>query len=312
MTAALQAEGVALRADPLISLRHVVLAGLRPEALANLPGGFPGRRKGAGQEVADLREYIAGDDLRHLDRSTSARTGKLHVRQFQQERDRVVLLVADFRASMLWGVSRALLSVATAEVLSLLGWSVIEQGGRVGLLAITPGAPVVVAARGRARGQLDVIGGLVRAHAAALAEAGSQVGPLAGPTLDGALAAVERICPSGAEVVIASGFDAQGAGLGATLDRIAQRRSVRLYEVTDAQDLPPGRYPVRLPDGRRQRLQIGGARAGAGRAQVARQIGGRTAHPIDAALPPQQLAAQLSGQSLSQSPNQGLPRSLPK
>ena len=97
--------GVALSAEGLIALRHVALQARGAPVLADLPGGFATRRKGHGQEVADVRPYVAGDDLRHLDRGTTARTGSLHVPQFVDERDRVTLLVADFRPAMLWGVT---------------------------------------------------------------------------------------------------------------------------------------------------------------------------------------------------------------
>ena len=82
MTEALSAPGVALRPDPVIALRRRVLSAETPPVLAALPGGFATRRKGHGLEVADMREYVAGDDIRHLDRGTTARTGRLHIREF--------------------------------------------------------------------------------------------------------------------------------------------------------------------------------------------------------------------------------------
>ena len=123
--AALQGPGVALRSDDLIALRQVAIMSDAAPVLAALPGGFPTRRKGHGLEVADMREYVAGDDLRHLASSATARTGRLHIRQFSEERDRITLLVADFRPNMLWGLKRAFRSVAAAEVLALIGWHVV-------------------------------------------------------------------------------------------------------------------------------------------------------------------------------------------
>ena len=131
MTAALQGDGISLTATKLIGLRHLIA---RPESyadLAALPGGYLTKRKGTGQEIADVRLYVSGDDYRHLDRGTTARTGTLHVRQFQEERDRVVLLVADFRPSMFWGISNSFLSVAAAEALCLTGWRAVNDGARV-------------------------------------------------------------------------------------------------------------------------------------------------------------------------------------
>ena len=248
MNPALQAPGVWLDARSLIALRTHVLNSAETEAQAALPGGFVTRRRGQGQEVADVRQYVTGDDIRHLDRGSTARTGVLHVRSFQEERDRVTFLVADFRPSMLWGTRRAFRSVAAAEALSLIGWRAIEEGGRVGLLAIGPKMPVVTSIRGRVRGMLAVIGAMARAHATVLEEA--QSGRTNDPDLDGALARVTRLAPAGAEVVIASGFDRLGGDLSDRLGQLARRRHPRMVMVGDGiEALPPGSYPIRLADG---------------------------------------------------------------
>lgn len=258
MTAALEVPGVALKSEALIALRRVALSAQSVSSLAALPGGFATRKKGHGMEMADVREYVGGDEIRHLDCGTTARTGRLHVRQFQEERDRVSLLVADFRPSMFWGLRRAFRSVAVAEALSLIGWNVVESGGRVGLLAITTLDTTVVPPRGRTRGMLDVIGGLVQAHRAGLDAMAS--GQMTDQPLDQALARAERLVPSGAEIIIGSGFDVPGTALADRLDALSRRRLPRLLQMTDTQidRMPRGRYPIRMPDGRRLRLMLGG------------------------------------------------------
>lgn len=291
MMAALDVPGVSLRSDALIALRRVALAAQSAPVLAALPGGFATRRKGHGLEVADMREYVAGDDLRHLDRGTTARTGRLHVRQFQEERDRVSLLVADFRPAMFWGLRRAFRSVCVAEALSLVGWTVVESGGRVGLLALTGSDPVIVPARGRTRGMLDVIGGMVQAHQSGLAAMAAGQG--ADPALDQGLSRADRLVPSGAELVIASGFDAPGAGLPDRLDALARRRMPRLLMITDAQigRMPEGRYPIRMADGRRVRLTLGGGTTPP--EDPMRQIAGRAALVLDAGESVEQTARRI-------------------
>ncbi|WP_245306227.1 DUF58 domain-containing protein [Roseovarius aestuariivivens] len=246
---------MALEAGALIALRQIALSFRTDPVLAALPGGFATRRKGQGLEVADTRAYVHGDDFRRLDFGTTARTGILHVREFQQEQDRITLLVADFRPAMLWGIRRAFRSVAAAETLAILGWNVVEQGGRVALLAVLPDDVLVVPARGRSRGMLDVIGGLVEAHSRALQqvfEGGSKT-----RFLDSALIRVERIVPGGSEVVIASSFDHPGDGLADRLNEIARRRAPYLISVVDTVEaaLPKGRYPIRLLDGTRKTIR---------------------------------------------------------
>ncbi|MGC3940652.1 DUF58 domain-containing protein [Roseobacter sp. EG26] len=291
MTAALDAPGIALRSDALIALRRVIMNAETAPVLANLPGGYATRRKGHGLEVADMREYVAGDDVRHLDRNSTARTGRLHIRQFQEERDRVSLLIADFRPAMFWGLRRAFRSVAAAEALSLIGWSIVESGGRVGLLAITYEGSVIVPPRGRARGMLDVIGGMVEAHAnslAAMAGNGAQT-----QALDIGLSRAEKLVPSGAELIIASGFDTPGPGLADRLNALARRRTPRLVLITDqsTSHMPRGRYPVRLADGRRLRLSLGGA--GGAEFPPVQSIAGYPALTLDAGEPVEQTARRI-------------------
>ncbi|WP_146591120.1 DUF58 domain-containing protein [Puniceibacterium confluentis] len=293
MNPALEAPGIALRAGALIALRGFLGQGGDPAQLSALPGGFVTKRRGHGQEVADVREYVAGDDIRHLDRGATARTGTLHVRRFQEERDRVTVLVADFRPSMLWGTRRAFRSVAAAEALALIGWQVIEEGGRVGLLAVGAGEPVAVTVRGRARGMLAVIGGLVRAHEAALELA--LAGVQEDPPLDQSLSGLGRVAPVGAELVIASGFDVPGDGLPDRLTELARRRSPRLIWLHDAlaDNLPPGSYPIRLAGGGRTRARISGD-GPAFAATQDRHIAGFPALAIDAGAAPEVSARRLS------------------
>ncbi len=289
--AALQAPGVSLSSEGLIAMRRVILQADKVPVLANLPGGFATRRKGHGLEVADKRVYAPGDDIRHLDRNATARTGVLHIRQFQEERDRVTLLIADFRPSMFWGLRRAFRSVAAAEVLALIGWNVVESGGRVALLALSQTAPVIVPPRGRVRGMLDVIGGLVQAHDQALTAL--VAGKREDPPLDAGLSRAEKLAPSGSELVLASGFDLPGTDLPDRLNALAQRRRPRLVLVTDADagQLPKGRYPVRLADGRRLRLALRGGPASAGLEQ---EIAGQPALVIDAGEDVEHIARRIA------------------
>lgn len=285
MSEALQSPGVALRSEDLIALRQVAISSDAAPVLAALPGGFPTRRKGHGLEVADMREYVSGDDIRRLDRGTTARTGRLHVRQFQEERDRVTLLVADFRAPMFWGLKRAFRSVVAAEVLAQIGWSVVEQGGRVSLLAITDTDVVAIPPRGRVRGMLDVIGGLVQAHEKGLTALLSRSTDENSAPLDQSLARVERLTPPGGEIVIASGFDDPGRGLADRLAALARRRLPQLVLITDgdADRLPAGRYPLRLADGRLVRVQLHGKQQST--QDILQPIAGREALVIHAEDP---------------------------
>lgn len=61
------------------------------------------RAKGAGMEFADLRGYMPGDDLRHLDPHVHARLGTYVVRQYEVQRQLPVTIVVDATGSMAFG-----------------------------------------------------------------------------------------------------------------------------------------------------------------------------------------------------------------
>ncbi len=51
--------------------------------------------RGEGREFESLREYVLGDELRHVSWTATARRGKLTTRQYQIERDQTILIVID-------------------------------------------------------------------------------------------------------------------------------------------------------------------------------------------------------------------------
>jgi uncharacterized protein (DUF58 family) len=51
--------------------------------------------KGHGVEFADIREYVAGDDIRSIDWKVTARFNRPFVREFTEERDQTFYFVVD-------------------------------------------------------------------------------------------------------------------------------------------------------------------------------------------------------------------------
>ncbi|MFC5563953.1 DUF58 domain-containing protein [Methylobacterium aerolatum] len=243
-----------------MGLRHLARRGAAPatRTLAGLPGGIVTKRRGRGSEPEDVRPWSEGDDRRHIDRNATARTGQLHVRTHHDERDRAVVLLADFRPSMLFGTRRTLRSVAAAEALALLGWRIVADGGRVGLAVATVDEPVVLRPAGGERAMASVTGALALAHAGALEKAGE-----ADPPLEPLLGIAASLLPSGGHLVIASALDAPGPDFERLLGLVAERVSVRLVLVSDAFERAkrPGFFPFALSDGRRGSLRADGAGA---------------------------------------------------
>lgn len=232
-----------------MGLRH--LTGRAPPAgarkLAARPGGIVTRRRGRGSEIDDVRMWIDGDDIRHIDKNSTARTGQLHTRTFRDERERAVLLVADFRPAMLFGTRRAFRSVAAAEALAMVGWRAVAEGGRIGLLAVGVGDPAFVRPKGGERAMSGIVGVMARAHADALAEADRD-----DPPLDAALETAVGALPRGGHLILATGLDEPGPRFDDVMKAARARVAVSALLVTDAfeREAPRGAYAFMSRDGR--------------------------------------------------------------
>lgn len=97
-----------------------------------LSGSHASRLRGRGLNFEEIRAYLPGDDVRHIDWKVSQRLGKPQVRAYTEERDRPLLVVVDQRMSMFFGSRRAFKSVVAAEVAALAVWMGFTAGDRVG------------------------------------------------------------------------------------------------------------------------------------------------------------------------------------
>ena len=64
-------------------------------ARASLMGNHLSRFRGRGMDYQESRSYQAGDDVRTMDWRVTARTGKPHVKLYQEERERPIVLFLD-------------------------------------------------------------------------------------------------------------------------------------------------------------------------------------------------------------------------
>lgn len=99
-------------------------------------GPFRGVKRGQGTDFDDLRNYSAGDEMRHVDWKVSARRGSLYTRLYREEKERVITFVADFRSTMFTGSSE-LLSVTTGRLLAALLWHAIDEGSRASIMIVS-------------------------------------------------------------------------------------------------------------------------------------------------------------------------------
>ncbi len=107
---------------------------VRKRIRSPLSGQYLAPHKGRGMEFAEVRHYQNGDDVRSIDWRVTARTGEAHTKLFQEEKERPVLIMADFSASMQFGSQFVFKSVQAAHLGALIAWSACERGDKLGAL----------------------------------------------------------------------------------------------------------------------------------------------------------------------------------
>ena len=83
-------------------------------------GDYSSAKKGAGFECDQIREYQLGDDVRFIDWKSSAKSNKLLVKQYIEERNRSVILAVDMSASSFYGSSKQIKFDVLSEIAAVL------------------------------------------------------------------------------------------------------------------------------------------------------------------------------------------------
>jgi uncharacterized protein (DUF58 family) len=99
-----------------------------------LPGEHRAPGVGLGTELAALRAYQPGDDVRRLDAAATARTGEAHVRLDVPERLVTTWLVLDVSPSMAFGTADRLKADVAEGAVRVLARLATRRGGRVALI----------------------------------------------------------------------------------------------------------------------------------------------------------------------------------
>ena len=189
-------------------------------------GEHRGAGVGAGTELAQLRPYQPGDDVRQIDPSATARTGIPHVRQHVPERLLTTWLAVDVSPSMAFGTADRLKSDVAEGVVDVLGAIAVRRGGRVGLLTFGGPSVRVIAPRGGRGARVS----LRRALDEGVAADGT-----AGEPLELALVRIGRLARPRSLVVVASDF-AGPTDWARPLAALAARHTVMAVEVYDPRE----------------------------------------------------------------------------
>src|SRR5256714_5171549 len=144
-----------------------VAIGRRVEGL--LAGDYRSAVLGEGTELAQVRPYVPGDDVRQMDWNVTARTGEPHVRVHLAERVLVTWLVLDTSPSMQFGTAERRKADVAEGVAIAVGHIATRRGNRLGLVTFGDAQPRATPPRQGRRGLVGLLGGLpaeLRADAA--------------------------------------------------------------------------------------------------------------------------------------------------
>jgi uncharacterized protein (DUF58 family) len=194
--------------------------------------GLPGDRRapgvGIGTELAQLRPYQVGDDVRHIDPAATARTGEPHVRMHVPERTLTTWIVLDVSPSMAFGTTARLKADVAEGVALVLGRLAVRRAGAVGLVRFGFGERAhVLPPRGAKPG--------IVALRRALAEGVATDGQGRADALTDALARVGRVARGPGVVAIVSDFRDQ-AGWERPLGALRVHHSVLAIEIGDPRE----------------------------------------------------------------------------
>lgn len=121
-----------------------------------LAGEYKTAFKGQGMTFSDFREYVAGDDVRNISWTQTAKTGKTFIKTFEEERELQVVMAVDVSASTEIGASGYMKSELLAMIAGVLGMSASNNQDHIGLVLFSDRVEKYVPAK-KGRGQVQLL-----------------------------------------------------------------------------------------------------------------------------------------------------------
>lgn len=191
-----------------------------------LQGDYRTLFRGAGLDLADLREYQHHDDVRHIDWNVTARLQIPHVREYTEDREVNAWFLLDLSGSVDFGSQARTKRLVSAEFVAVVARLLTRHGNRVGALLYGSQVDAVLPARSSRQHVLHLLQRM-RHYVAPPARTETQLRDL--------LTQAQSIIPRRSMVFIVSDF-ISAAGWEAALSRMAQRHevlAVRLYDAAE-------------------------------------------------------------------------------
>ncbi|HSE67147.1 MAG TPA: DUF58 domain-containing protein [Gemmatimonadales bacterium] len=186
-------------------------------------GDYASVFRGRGVEFAEVREYMAGDDIRTIDWNVTARLGVPYVKRFREERQLTVLLVIDVSASGHFGSALRTKRDLAAELAAVLALAGTRHRDRVGAVLYTDRIEWFAPPRSGRRHALTIVDRVLGVEPAGR-----------GTNLPLALDYLEPLLRRRAAVVVISDF--MDPDQWSAIERLAPRHDVVAIQLSDPRE----------------------------------------------------------------------------
>ncbi|HET9344690.1 MAG TPA: DUF58 domain-containing protein [Candidatus Limnocylindrales bacterium] len=194
-----------------------------------IPGEYRAHDRGGGTELAQIRPYEPGDDVRRIDWNVTARTTVPHVRIHVPERALTCWLLLDVSPSMTFGTADRRKADVAEGVALAVGHLTTQRGNRLGVATFGGSREVRLQPAG---GRQGLLAALVTARSQTSAPAPAPTGAI---TPADALRFVGHAAPRGGLVVVVSDF--RGPRDWATaMAGVTSRATVIAVEIRDPRE----------------------------------------------------------------------------
>lgn len=199
-----------------------------------LQGDYRTLLRGAGLDLADLREYQHHDDVRHIDWNVTARLQVPHVRVFTEDREMAAWFLLDLSASVDFGSGVQRKRHVSTEFVAVLARLLTRHGNRVGAMLYGKAVDAVIPPRSGRNHVLQLL------HSLRQRPSASESDRTTGPTrLHELLQSAANVVKRRATVFVVSDFISE-PGWEKPLALLARQHEVVAVRLLDPleQDLP--------------------------------------------------------------------------
>jgi uncharacterized protein (DUF58 family) len=209
-----------------------------------LQGDYRTLMRGAGLDLADLREYQHHDDVRHIDWNVTARLQTPYVRVFTEDREMAAWFVLDLSRSVDFGSGLKAKREISEGFVGVMARLLTRHGNRVGALVYGKDLEAVIPPRSGRRHVLHLLHAMEKRAGNEAEAAPTQKGMT---RLDELLKSAANLMPRRSTVFVVSDFLSE-PGWERPLGQLVQRHeviAVRLFDPLELELPDLGLVPLR-------------------------------------------------------------------